>query len=417
LEETARTLPERQLRLLEALLRIPAGSLQATLSHVSDLIASATGADKIDAFLYDKARDSLVAVGTSTQPLSALQRQLGLDVLPLSNGGQTVNVFRTGETYYNGRVDQDADEVLGIKEALAVRSEIGVPLDLGGERRGMLMVASQQPEFFTPEDVRFLEAVGHWVGIVAHRAELAEVIGRNAVEQGRRTAAEELVTVLAHDLRNYLSPLDMRLQLLATRAKRDGRADDARDVESARRSVTRLGGLVADILDVARIDQGVFQMEPEPVDLGMLVQETVSLLATPEHPVLLRVQDGGSITVAADAGRLRQCLENIVSNAIQKSPAKAAVTVFVSKNELRANVDVVDEGPGIPADILPHVFERFVSGSRREGGLGLGLYLAKRIAAVHGGDLTVESPPGKGARFTLTLPVAPGTGAARPEAP
>ena len=210
----------------------------------------------------------------------------------------------------------------------------------------------------------------------------------------------------------------MRTRYAASgRRSRYGRADDARDADSARRSLERLGGLVSDILDVARIDQGMFQMEPERVDLGALVQETVSLLATPEHPVLLRVQDGGPITVAADAGRLRQCLENIVSNAIQKSPANAAVTVFVSKNRQRVNVDVVDEGPGIPADILPHVFERFVSGSRREGGLGLGLYLAKRIAAVHGGDLTVESPPGKGARFTLTLPVAAESGAARPAAP
>jgi signal transduction histidine kinase len=417
LEETGHSLRERQLDLLEALLRIPAGNLQATLSRVSDLVAAATGADKIDAFLYDMARDSLVAVGSSTQPLSALQRQLGLDVLPLSNGGRTVGVFKTGETYLNGRVDEDTDEVRGIKEALRVRSEIGVPLELGGERRGMLMVASQKPDFFTAEDARFIETVGHWVGIVAHRAELAEAIGRNAVEQGRRAAAEELVTVLAHDLRNYLSPLAMRLELLGARAKRDARADDARDVESARRSVARLSGLVSDILDVARIDQGVFQLEPEPLDLGALVQETVSLLATPEHPVLLRVQDGGPIVVTADAGRLRQCLENIVSNAIQKSPANAAVTVFVSKGRQRARVDVVDEGPGIPPDLLPHVFERFVSGSRREGGLGLGLYLAKRVAAVHGGDLTVDSPPGKGARFTLSLPAAPGSGAAPPEAP
>ena len=84
MKETGRSLAERQLDLLEALLRIPAGNLQATLSHVSDLIAGATGADKIDAFLHDERRDSLVAVGTSTQPLSALQRQLGLDVLPVS---------------------------------------------------------------------------------------------------------------------------------------------------------------------------------------------------------------------------------------------------------------------------------------------------------------------------------------------
>ena len=417
MKETGRSLAERQLDLLEALLRIPAGNLQATLSHASDLIAGATGADKIDAFLHDKRRDSLVAVGSSTQPLSALQRQLGLDVLPVSNGGRTVAVFTDGKTYASGAVGEDAEELRGIKDALGVRSAIGVPLELGGERRGMLMVASQKPDFFGAEDVRFLESVGHWVGIVAHRAELAEQIGRNALEQGRRAVAEELVTVLAHDLRNYLSPLSMRLEVLNARAKRDRRDDDAREVEAARRSVMRLSNLVSDILDVARIDQGVFQTEPEPVDLGALVQETVSLFATAEHPVLLRVQDGAPITVAADAGRLRQCVENIVSNAIQKSPANAAVTVFVNKDEQRARVDVIDEGPGIPPDILPHVFERFVSGSRREGGLGLGLYLAKRIAAIHGGDLTVESSPGKGARFTLSLPVPRGSGAAPRAAP
>jgi signal transduction histidine kinase len=82
-----------------------------------------------------------------------------------------------------------------------------------------------------------------------------------------------------------------------------------------------------------------------------------------------------------------------------------------------AKVDVVDEGPGIPPDVLPHVFERFVTGTGSQGGLGLGLYLAKRIARVHGGDLTVESAPGKGARFMLTLPSSPGSGAARPAAP
>jgi two-component system, OmpR family, sensor kinase len=65
---------------------------------------------------------------------------------------------------------------------------------------------------------------------------------------------------------------------------------------------------------------------------------------------------------------------------------------------------VRDQGPGIPNEVLPHIFERFYTGKRREGGLGLGLYLAKRIASVHGGDLTAASPPGKGASFVLTLP-------------
>jgi signal transduction histidine kinase len=414
----ARTdLARRQLTLLEALLRLPAGDLRSTLSHVADLIAEATGADKIDAFLYDPARDSMVAIGSSTQPLSALQRQHGLDVLPLANGGRAVSVYRDGQTFVSGELEHDDQELRGIKQVLGVRSALGVPLEVGGERRGMLMVCSQRPDFFSAEDVRFIESVGRWVGVVAHRAELAEQIARNAVEQGRRAGAEELVTVLAHDLRNYLQPLHMRLELLRLRAERAGRTDDAADADAGANAVLRLGGLVTDILDVARIDQGVFQLLPEPVDIGQLVADTVRLLSTPERPVHLTVQQGEPIIVRADPGRLRQCLENVIANALQKSPAKAPVSVFVTSRARDARVDVQDEGPGIPADILPHVFERFVSGSRQQGGLGLGLYLAKRVAAVHGGDLTVESAPGKGARFTLSLPLREESASAPPAAP
>jgi two-component system, OmpR family, sensor kinase len=420
--ETRTNLAARQLELLEALLRIPAENPASTLTHVSDVAAAAIGADKVDAFLYDPARDSLVAVGSSTQPLSALQRQLGLDVLQISNGGRAVHVYKTGETFVSGALDQDAEELKGIKEAMAIRSKLGVPLEWGGQRRGMLMLASLKRDFFTPDDVRFAESLRRWVAILAHRAELAEQIARNAVEQGRRAGAEELVTVLAHDLRNYLQPLHMRLELLRVRAQREKRDDDACDADAAARSVMRLSSLVSDILDVARIDQGVFQIQPEFFDLGALVRDTAGMLATPEHPVGVTVQDRETVEVLADPRRIRQCLENVIANALQKSPAQAPVSVFVTLHKNRpdgafAKVDVQDQGPGIPPDILPHVFDRFVTGTQPQGGLGLGLYLAKRVAGVHGGDLTVESAPGKGARFTLTLPAGRGSGAIREAAP
>lgn len=89
--------PDRLLETLEKLLELPSGDLPTTLSQASDLVAAATSADKVDAFLYDSTRDSLIAVGTSHQPLSALQRTLGLDVLPVSNGGRVAHVYETGE--------------------------------------------------------------------------------------------------------------------------------------------------------------------------------------------------------------------------------------------------------------------------------------------------------------------------------
>jgi two-component system OmpR family sensor kinase len=399
---------ERTLEILEGLLRIPAGDLASTLIHASNLIAEATGADKIDAFLYDPSRDSLVAVGTSTQPLSALQRKLGLNVLPLSNGGRSVEVYRTGRVYLNGRADEDADELKGIREALQVRSALAVPLDVGGERRGVLLAVSLKHDFFSDQDARMAENVSRWVGLVAHRAELVEQIRVSAVEEGRRAGAEELVTVLAHDLRNYLQPLRMRLESIRHRA---GAAPPAqlRDVHAALRTVDHLGEMVSDILDVARLDRGLFMFDFQPVDLGALAGETAANLDTPEHPVRLTVQSGEPVVVAGDPARLRQCVENLMANAMQKSPRHAEVEILVQREVLAngeawARLDVIDQGPGIPAEMLPHLFERFVTGRHREGGLGLGLYLAKRIAAAHGGDLAAHSEPGRGARFTVKLP-------------
>ena len=414
-------MPERLLDTLERLFRIPSGDLKVTLTHVSNLVAEATGCDKVDAFLYDGTRDSLVAVASSTQPLSMLQRKLGLDVLPLSNGGRTVHVYRTGETCLHNRLEDDEGELRGIREGLGARSLLAVPIDIGGRRRGALMLVSQTTGYFSADDARFVTTAGRWVGIVAHRAELLEDVGRSAAEQGRRAAVEELATVLAHDLRNYLNPLSLRLDLLRFRAERDARAEDLQDIGATAASIRRLSEFVDEMLDMARLDQGMFQMQLGVVDLGALLRDVVAAYDTPQHPLHLRVEEGGSLLVAADRLRLRQCIDNVVANALQKSPDGAAVSIFAVREPQaghppRLRIEIVDEGPGIPPEVLPHVFERYYSGRRREGGLGIGLYLAKRIAVLHGGDLSVESAPGKGARFTLLLPCAESE-AAPPSAP
>lgn len=416
MDRAAASLPERMLEVLEGLLRVPAGDLRSTLTHACNLVATATGADKIDAFLYDATRDSLVAVGTSTQPMSALQRSLGLDVLPLSNAGRAAEVFRTGATWRDGDVGADDDELVGVRNALGTRSTLAVPLEVGGERRGVLLAASREPEFFSAENERMAETVARWIGLVAHRAELAEEIRRAALEQGRRAGAEELITVLAHDLRNQLAPMRSRLDVLA----RGLRGEDLEHVQALGRTLGRLERMMSDILDVARLDRGIFELEPQAVDLGALAKEVAAAYSVPEHPVTVAEEQGSPLVVLGDAARLRQCVENLVANAVQKSPNHAAVTIGVTRRmqqrrEARVVLEVLDQGPGIPQEMLPHLFERFATSRLREGGLGLGLFLAKRIAAAHGGDLTARSEPGQGACFTLTLPAAPpaqGSGAA-----
>jgi two-component system OmpR family sensor kinase len=399
----------RGVDILERLFVLPSEELESALTHACNVLAEALRADKVDAFIHDSTRDSLVAVGSSTQPLSDLQRRLGLDVLPVSNGGRVVHVFQTGKTFVSGHLEQDMEELRGIRESLKIRSKLGVPLEVGGQRKGMVMIASLSPDFFNDDDVRLAELVVRWVGMAAHRAQLVEELTLNAAERARRAAAEELLTVVAHDLRNLIAPISARLDLLRARAERERREADARDADSGLKAARRLSQLVANILDTARIEQGLFTLEPHPLDLASLAVDVGRTLSTPLHQV--EVAAPGEVLIEGDADRLRQVLENIVANAIQHSPRNVAVTVNVftrqRNDSLWAFLEVRDQGPGIPEDILPRLFDRFAAGHRSEG-LGLGLYIARRIAVAHGGDLSVVSSPGKGARFCLQLPCRAG---------
>jgi signal transduction histidine kinase len=398
---------ERFLITLQRLLEIPAADLKIALTHASNAMGDALKADKVDAFIYDQTRDSLVAVGTSTTPLSGMQKKLGLDVLPLSNGGRVVYVYRTGETFHTGNLLQDPEELRGVKEGLQIQSKVGVPLEVGGQRRGMMMIASLQANFFTPSDVAFVESTARWIGVVAHRSELIESIERNAVEQGRREVAEELITIVAHDLRNYLSPVVLRLYTLRHRAEADQRADDLDDANIALNGLSRVSALMSSLLDVARLDEGVFELRVEPVDMVALVKEAADVLSTPEHEIVVNAFE--SVIVAADPTRIRQCVDNLLTNAIAHSPKHAKVSVTIATqttdNAQWGLIEIVDEGPGIPEHMLPHLFDRFVTGREEKGGFGLGLYIAKRIASAHKGDVTADRSPGKGALFTIRLPV------------
>lgn len=406
---------DRLLGTLEQLLSIEAWDLKGALERASDLITAAMGSDKVDVFLHELSIDSLVAVGTSDTPMGARERRIGMDRLPLANGGRVVEVYQTGEPYLTGRADEDPVVLLGFTEGLGIRSMLCVALDVGDERRGVLHIAATEVDAFSPEDLRFLEAAARWVGMVAHRAELAERIAHDAAQAARRATADELVTVLAHDLGNHLTPLKARVDLMRRTAKREGAPRSLEHAEEAGIALSRLNGLIADLLDVGRLDRGLFELELQAVELGSLARRTADVLRTRDAKITVRSPK--EVFVQGDPKRLRQALENLLGNALKHSPPGATVTVDVAEETgdvaeetgdtgTLAVITVRDEGPGIPPELLPRLFERFAIGPGSEG-LGLGLYLARGIAEAHGGTLTAESKPGRGAAFRLALPLAP----------
>jgi two-component system, OmpR family, sensor kinase len=394
--------------LFERFLQLPSGELDEVLSAAADLVAQALGADKVDAFTFDHERTSLVSIGTSHQPLSELQLRTGLNVLPLANGGRVVDIFTTGAPHLDGNVQGDERELRGIRETLKVHSQVGVRIEVAGEARGVLSVASQQPQRWDEQTLSFVQAVARWLGLVIHRNELVSQHEQRVRAEERSLAAEELVTVLAHDLRNILGPIHLRLASLRRRADAAGREEDVRDVQLAARSVARMEDLILDLLDVARLEHGLFELAREPVELVELVEDLANTLASASKPVVVRAT--APVHATADRLRVQQCIENLLANALSHCPDGKSVTIVVARRgePSMCVVEVIDQGQGIPPQLLPHIFERYVRERRspRRTGLGLGLHLAKRIAEGHGGDLTVESPSGGGARFTLTLPSA-----------
>ncbi|GMT97530.1 hypothetical protein KH5H1_16490 [Corallococcus caeni] len=398
-----------RLRALEQLLALPAAELRPTLDTAGQLISELLRAEKVDVFLIEHSTQTLVAVGTSQTPLAHLQKSLGLDRMPLANGGRAVQVYETETPFISGRLEEDPDELPGIKHRLGVRSSLMVPLPIGMETRGVLAVSSARNDFFTEHDLSFLQAVARWVGMVAHRVELGQELTKLAVKQARRKAAEELITVLAHDMANHLLPLQARIQLIQRRAARNNAQEDVRDAAGAAASLRSLTRLINDLLDVGRLDQGLFSLRPQPVDLAGLVRELATTASTPERPV--RFEGPEELVTVADPDRVRQVLENLVANALKHSPQGRSVDLALRTQPRPegawVQVSVSDQGPGIPAELVPTLFERF---TRDPGstGLGLGLYLARRLAEAHGGTLEVVATSQAGTRFELSLPLVAG---------
>ena len=201
---------------------------------------------------------------------------------------------------------------------------------------------------------------------------------------------------VAHELRTPLTALMGEASLLQAHLERMPE-ESRRPAELLIADVARLRRLVEELMEISRFDAGAESVQPEEVDVSALVRATVHA-----HGWDGRVElQGDGLRVTSDPRRLERIVANLVDNAFEHGGSH--VTVRVGERE----VEVADDGPGIAPEHLPHLFERFYKAdpSRSGGGTGLGLAIAQENARLLGGELEVESEPGRGSRFTLQLPV------------
>jgi PAS domain S-box-containing protein len=218
----------------------------------------------------------------------------------------------------------------------------------------------------------------------------------------------DLTTIVAHELRSPVAAIRMMIAMLAT-GELD-RAEEAETLAAIDTQIDQIDRLIVDVATTAAADREDFSVQLHPVPLTMLLDEAMSFVraALRNHPVATTTPP--HIQVWCDPERISQVLRNLLENVAKHTPPGTPVALRAHAKGQQVEIEVADQGPGIPADDLSLIFEKFGRGrdatSRRIEGSGLGLYLARRILEAHGAELTVESDPNSGTVFRFQLKVA-----------
>jgi PAS domain S-box-containing protein len=288
--------------------------------------------------------------------------------------------------------------------AAEIRSMVAVPLVAHGRLLGAIAwVSSTVSRVYGPADVRLAEEL-------ARRAALSIENARLYREVRRATQArDDVLGVVAHDLRNPLNNILMQVNLLR-RQREEPERQAQKPAEAIERAAIRMNRLIQDLLDVARMEAGRLSVEPARVPAYPIVSDSVEAqkaLAT-SASLELRLEAAPDLPeVWADRDRVLQVFENLIGNALKFTKPGGRITVGAARRAGEVLFWVSDTGSGIAAEDLPHLFERFWQARKAERrGAGLGLPIVKGIIEAHRGRIWVESHPGQGSTFFFTLPTA-----------
>jgi two-component system, OmpR family, sensor kinase len=382
--------------------------LVASLTPVADRIVETLGAEKVDILLADPERAAYVSLGVSNTPLGQKQRELGLDVVPMTAPSPVVQVIKTGRSMlvYDG--PHDPRMWRPDVEQLGLASVMLSPIEVNGEQRGALVCSSTRAYAFQPDDLDTQDLIARRLGLALQHSELTDDLNRLESERLQRMERDDFIELLAHDLKNPLSVLKGYAQLAGRRLAAGDTDYTARALSVMNQKADQLDRLMNDILEVTRMSVGTFTVEPASVDLVELVRGEVESAQVTSDKHTIRVTAPPALPVEADPERMGQVIQNLLSNAIRYSPRGGPVDVTVVAQDGEATISVCDRGSGIaPAD-LPHIFERSFRGQGQApqvaGGRGLGLYISREIARLHAGRIWASPREGGGSCFFVALP-------------
>lgn len=359
----------------------------------------------------------LLDVGTTAQPVQRLLAQV-------ADKGPGIPDM---EGVLAGRLNDRQQVPLGIVGSRRLVDSLDFAQPAGGGTLATLsMSLNRQASRLSPSDVaRLVETLARrkpetpLEELEQQNREMMDTLEELRNQQLELKRADErknhFLATLAHELRNPLGTLHMTLEIMR-RTEYMPPAQLAERREVMARQTEQLTRLVDDLLDVSRISLGKVDLDRRQVDVNELVGQALEMtqgaIQAKGHAVTFRAA-GTPLLVQGDVTRLKQVLCNLIHNSARYTPAGGAIDIRVRREEAYAVVDVVDNGIGMAADVLPAVFGLFVQGGitadEQRGGLGVGLTLVKRLVEAHGGTVSADSAgPGLGSHFTVSLPLAGG---------
>lgn len=324
-------------------------------------------------------------------------------------------VARDGERIVAEHISCHEDVRTTLIKSYGVEAYCCHPLMSQGKLIGTLSFGTRSRPAFTPDEIEVMQAVSHLV---------AMAMARLTMEQALRDSArrkDEFLATLAHELRNPLAPIRTGLHLMRQIGGKDPNAPRVQEIME--RQVDHIVRLVDDLMEVSRIRSGKIELKMERLDIAAIIRQAIEasqpFLDASRISLSVRMPER-PLHVEGDRVRLTQVVCNLLNNAAKYTEAGGRIEVDAYLGDGQAVVSVADTGVGIPAEMLPHIFELFAqvdrTRDRAQGGLGIGLALVSSLVAMHGGEVAAESAGmGQGSRFILRLPLAQDAARAAPE--
>lgn len=407
----------------ESTARLQALTAALAGAHTLDDVSTVVVAEMVEAL---GARTGAFAVPTSSGDGLVLARQVGfpdsvtafIRVQPLALQSPLTECFRTRSPIWIETRDGPAGLdvryplIAPVWDVIGTASAAFVPLLIAGEEVGVISFAFEDARVFGAPERAFFLALAQQAALAVDRARLfsAEHAARREAEAANRTKADFLAT-MSHELRTPLNAIGGYAELIGVGVYGLTTVEQRTALDRIQRSQRHLLELINGVLSYAKVDAGAVNYIVESVQMNEVLT-TCEVLVAPQvrrkELAFKYVDCEPELSARADREKLRQIVLNLLSNAIKFTAPGGSVTLMCAAPDGRVTVRVVDTGQGIAPDQLERVFQPFVQIdarlTRTQEGTGLGLAISRELARGMGGELTVESTPGVGSTFTITLP-------------